>query len=328
MATFRRRMGKWEVRVRRYSNKTISKTFIQKEDAHKWARETETQIEKGLYEDLSQANSITLNELMQTYYRDITVTKLGCKQEKYKIDKLCRQPIAKLKLAKLTPMQVRKFQDQCLLIYTPSTTNKYITLISVAIKHARTMLGIYLPSNPCDFIKRLKEPEFKADIIEPEEEKLLLIEAERSKANWLKLVIMLGVDCGMRRGEIIKLRRENVNFVNATATLLETKNGSSRSIGLSPRVISEMRKLPINIDGRVINCPSNDNFQHFYSQLQRWTGVKKSFHTTRHTFASRCAMNGWSIAEISAQGGWKNLSILKRYTHIKASYLSKKLGNC
>jgi len=327
MATFRRRMGKWEVRVRRYNNKTISKTFIQKEDAHKWARETETQIEKGLYEDLSQANTITLSELMQTYYRDVTVTKLGHSQEKYKIDKLCRQPIAKLKLAKLTPMQIRKFQDQCLLIYNPSTTNKYITLISVAIKHARTMLGIYLPSNPCDFIKRLKEPEFKADIIEPEEEILLLTEAERSKANWLKLAIMLGVDCGMRRGEIIKLRRENVNFKNATATLLETKNGTSRSIGLSPRVIGEMRKLPINIDGRVINCPSNDNFQHFYSQLQRWTGVKKSFHTTRHTFASRCAMNGWSIAEISAQGGWKNLSILKRYTHIKATYLSEKLAN-
>ena len=107
----------------------------------------------------------------------------------------------------------------------------------------------------------------------------------------------------------------------------QTKNGSSRSIGLSPRVINEMRKLPINIDGRVINCPSNDNFQHFYSQLQSWTGVKKSFHTTRHTFASRCAMNGWSIAEISAQGGWKNLSILKRYTHIKATHLSKKLAN-
>ena len=35
-------MGKWEVRVRRYNNKTISKTFIQKEDAHKWARETES----------------------------------------------------------------------------------------------------------------------------------------------------------------------------------------------------------------------------------------------------------------------------------------------
>ena len=110
-------MGKWEVRVRRYNNKTISKTFIQKEDAHKWARETEIQIEKSLYEDLSQTNSITLNEMMQTYHRDITVTKLGYRQKKYKIDKLCRQPIAKLKLAKLTPMQVRKLQDQRLLIY-------------------------------------------------------------------------------------------------------------------------------------------------------------------------------------------------------------------
>ena len=76
MATLRR-MGKWEVRIRRYNNKIISKTFIQKGDAQKWAKETEVKIEKGLYEDLSQANSITLSELMQTYYRDIIITKLG-----------------------------------------------------------------------------------------------------------------------------------------------------------------------------------------------------------------------------------------------------------
>ncbi len=69
MATFRKRLGKWEVRVRRYNNKTISKTFIEKEDANKWARDVETKIEKGLYEDLSQANNITLKELMQVYYK-------------------------------------------------------------------------------------------------------------------------------------------------------------------------------------------------------------------------------------------------------------------
>jgi hypothetical protein len=39
------------------------------------------------------------------------------------------------------------------------------------------MLGIYLPNNPCDFVKRLKEPEFEGQIIEPEEEELLLQEA-------------------------------------------------------------------------------------------------------------------------------------------------------
>ena len=327
MATFRKRLGKWEVRVRRYNNKTISKTFIEKADANRWAQEVETKIEKGLYEDLSQANQITLRELLEQYAKEVSSQKIGYPQEKYKIAKLCKNPIASLKLARVTPLQLRKFQEQCSLIYNPSTTNKYITLISVSIKFARQMLGIFLPNNPCDFVKRLKEPEFEGQIIEPEEEQLLLQEAINSKANWLKLAIMLGLDCGMRRGEIIKLSREDVDFTNATAKLRETKNGTVRNIGLSPRVIEEMRKLPANIDGRVISCPSGDNFLHFYSQLQKWTGIKKTFHTTRHTFASRCAMNGWSIAEISAQGGWKNLSVLKRYTHIKATHLSKKLGS-
>ena len=70
MATFRKRLGKWEVRVRRYSNATLSKTFLEKADADKWAREVEVKIEKGLYEDLSQANTITLRELLQTYFKD------------------------------------------------------------------------------------------------------------------------------------------------------------------------------------------------------------------------------------------------------------------
>jgi len=234
MATFRKRLGKWEVRVRRYSNKTLSKTFLEKADADKWAREVEVKIEKGLYEYLSQANTITLRELLQTYYKDVTTTKLGVNEEKYKIDKLCRQPIANLKRARLTPLQVRKFQDACHLIYNPSTINKYITLISVAVKHARQMLGIYLPNNPCDFVKRLKEPEFKADIIEEHEEVLLLTEGEKSKANWLKLAIMLGIDCGMRWGEIIKLKRENVNFLkfivifeNVNFILIHSLNGTS-----------------------------------------------------------------------------------------------------
>ncbi|MBC8305765.1 MAG: site-specific integrase, partial [Pelagibacterales bacterium] len=43
--------------------------------------------------------------------------------------------------------------------------------------------------------------------------------------------------------------------------------------------------------------------------------------------ATRCAMKGWSIAEISAQGGWKNFSVLKRYTHLAPEYLAKKLGS-
>ena len=65
----------------------------------------------------------------------------------------------------------------------------------------------------------------------------------------------------------------------------------------------------------------------FYNQLQKWTGIKKSFHCTRHTFATRCVEKGWTIQEISAQGGWRDLRVLKRYTHLSANHLAKKLGS-
>ena len=327
MAGYRKREGKWEVRIRRLNQKGISKTFVSKEDAQKWAREYEAKIEKGLFEDLSHANSISLKELLQQYCNEVSSTKRGFAEEKYKINKLCKDPIATLKLAKITPLKVRKFQDYWSLSHNPSTINKYITLISVAIKYARQMLGIYLPNNPCDFVQRLKEPEFEGQIIERHEEELLLSQAEHSKANWLKLSIMLGIDCGLRRGEILGARRENLDFATATLKLNETKNGYRRVVGLSPRVIEEIKKLPINIDGRIINCPSSDNFYHFYNQLQKWTGIKKSFHCTRHTFATRCVEKGGTIQEISAQGGWRDLRVLKRYTHLSANHLAKKLGS-
>jgi integrase len=63
----------------------------------------------------------------------------------------------------------------------------------------------------------------QSDKIEEQEELLLLTESEKSKANWLKLAIILGIDCGLRRGGIIKLRRENINFLTSTALLIGTK---------------------------------------------------------------------------------------------------------
>ena len=54
MATIRKKAGKWQGLIRRSFHKPISKTFISKQDAHRWARETERLIEVGQYVDLSE----------------------------------------------------------------------------------------------------------------------------------------------------------------------------------------------------------------------------------------------------------------------------------
>jgi len=326
MATIRRRNNKWQVIIRKDNFKITYKTFSLKEDAVRWARETEVKIEQGLYQDITLAKTTTLKDVLAQYRDRVSITKRGYQQERYKINKIIRSDISDKTLSQLTPLVLFEFIEQQKKLYTASTINKSITIINLALNFAERFLGISLNKNPLKFIKRLKESQFVGQVIEPHEEALLLNHAEFSKLYWLKTAIILGIDCGLRRGEILKLKAEDINYNNNTAILRDTKNGETREIGLSSRAIQELKKLPVSIDGKLFPCKRLDTFTFYYKQLQRWSGVKKRFHDTRHTFASRKATSGWSITEIAAQGGWKQLQVLKRYTHIRADYLAKKMN--
>ena len=326
MASIYKRNGKWRVEIRKKSSKGIHKSFIVKDDAIRFARETEVKIEQGLYQDLTLAKTTKLKDVLAQYRDRVSINKKGYDQERYKINKIIRSDIADKTLSQLTPLVLFEFIEQQKKLYTASTINKSITIINLALNFAERFLGISLNKNPLKFIKRLKESQFVGQVIESHEEALLLKHAEFSKLYWLKTAIILGIDCGLRRGEILKLKAEDINFKNNTAVLRDTKNGETREIGLSQRAIQEIKKLPIAIDGKLFPCKRLDTFSFYYNQLQRWSGVKKRFHDTRHTFASRKATQGWSITEIAAQGGWKQLQVLKRYTHIKAEYLAKKMN--
>jgi len=325
MASIYKRNGKWRVEIRKKGSKGIHKSFIIKDDAIRFARETEVKIEQGLYQDLTLAKTTKLKDVLAQYRDRVSVNKKGHEQERYKINKIIRSDIADKTLSQLTPLVLFDFIEQQKKLYTASTINKSITIINLALNFAERFLGISLNKNPLKFIKRLKESQFVGQVIEPHEEALLLKHAEFSKLYWLKTAIILGIDCGLRRGEILKLKAEDINFKNNTAVLKDTKNGETREIGLSSRAIQELKKLPVSIDGKLFPCKRSDTFTFYYNQLKRWSGVKKRFHDTRHTFASRSTTSGWSITEIAAQGGWKQLQVLKRYTHIKAEYLAKKM---
>jgi hypothetical protein len=58
-----------EARVRLNKERQISKTFILKEDAIKWARECEVKIQKGLIEDLNQADQYHLKNYLKATKR-------------------------------------------------------------------------------------------------------------------------------------------------------------------------------------------------------------------------------------------------------------------
>jgi hypothetical protein len=67
MATIRRRNNKWQVIIRKDNLKITYKTFSLKEDAVRWARETEVKIEQGLYQDLALSKTTKLKDVLAQY---------------------------------------------------------------------------------------------------------------------------------------------------------------------------------------------------------------------------------------------------------------------
>jgi integrase len=325
MASIVKHHGKWQVRIRTKNHPPICKSFVSKASASKWAQESERKIEAGLFESFDEANRTKLSELLQRYLDNVSPKKKGYLQESFKIKKLMRDPIAKYALAKLTPTKIAKFRDRLLLDVKPATVNKYLTIIQTSVNHARREWGLYLPVNPVEGIKRLKEPEPSTERVEKHEYVLLLKEAERSKLKCLKNMIMIAYETGARRGELFKLSRKDVNFQKGTAHLRDTKNGLDRWIGLSPVAITVLKACPIAPDGRFFPT-QNEQFKFYWNQLRRWTGYKKKFHTFRSEFATRMFEKGWDISLVATQGGWRDWKVLRRYTRLKPEFLSRKLA--
>ena len=326
MPTIRKRGKKYQFLIRSKDSPHIIKNFVSKEAAREWARETEVNIERGCYSNSTYAQSMTLGRLLNEYRDRVSVNKKGYRTEMYRIGKITRHKVCSCTLFKLTKLKLLKFREEMLLTHNPSTCNKYISVISMAIDYAMEDLEMYLHSNVAKKIKMLKEPEYEGETITVEEEKLLLEQAAKSKAVWLKASIILAIDTGMRRGEIMKLKFEDVDFIKRTAKLRDTKGGVDRSVGLSNRSVEAIRELPRNIDGRVISCRDGDQFMWFWKQCRKWSGVKKRFHSTRATFCTRAAESGWELLDIAAQSGHKDVNVLrKHYAKLKAEYLSRKI---
>ena len=80
MATIRRRNNKWQVIIRKDNFKIIYKTFFLKEDATRWARDTEVKIEQGLYQDLTLAKTTKLKDVLAQYRDRVSINKKGYDQ--------------------------------------------------------------------------------------------------------------------------------------------------------------------------------------------------------------------------------------------------------
>ena len=320
MATIRKKGKGWQVLIRKKFAKQIIKTFVSKLDAQKYAREKESQIDKGFLVSYEEAQKTKLSELLERYRTEITSKKKGAYVEDYKIKYLQTLPISDNYLINITPTKIAKLRDYLLLDRKPGTVCKYLAFISNCWNIARKEWGVNLPDNPVSLINKPTVKDRRDRILSPDEYKKLLDSCSESKLYSLKGMFLFAYTTGARYGEITKLLKKDIDFIKRTAVLRDTKNGEDRTIPLTKEAIEVIREQPATTTGHIFNQISADKFKHYWVRAKIKAGIENfRFHDLR-----ACAITNFflppynfGIPMVAKISGHKSYKELYRYERMK-----------
>lgn len=351
MATFRKRGDyQWQVEIRRKGFPYQTQTFETRADADTWARMIEHEMDRGIFLDRTEAERTTLKEALERYRDEVTVTKKGSREESLKIGKLLRNPLAARHIANIRPTDIAAFRDEMLAEgASASTVQKYLAIISHLFSIATKEWGMGI-TNPVSMIRKPKVDNSRDRRLGSEEGSYLMAALADSRKGslsnaWIFPITALALETAMRQGELLKLEWKDVDFKDRTLLVRNAKNGDSRGVPLSSRALEVLQGLPRSIGGKVFPTTQSAIVQSWGHAVERARRnyladcemegkipvegflVDLRFHDLRHEAASRLFESGkFDMMDVASITGHKTLQMLKRYTHLKARDLARKMG--
>lgn len=145
----------------------------------------------------------------------------------------------------------------------------------------------------------------------------------------IKAIVIIALNTGMRKSEILSLKWENVDLRHNFILLDNTKNGERREIPINETLRGVFQGLTRRLDvpyvffDKTTGKPYQDVKKSFGSALRR-AGIKDfRFHDLRHTFASHLVMAGVDITTVRELLGHKTLTMTLRYAHLAPTHKVK-----
>lgn len=275
----------------------------------------------------------TLLEALQRYQRNVSVLHKGFAQECYRIARISRSPLVNKPIREIGSPDIANYRDTRLAEVnprtgkptSPATVRLEMSLLSSLWEIGRIEWGV-CDTNPVKDVRKPKAPPGRDRRLLPREERLILRYAAAHPNPELYSLVVLAVETAMRQGELLKLDWEHINLRSRIAHLPETKNGSKRDVPLSLRARDALTRLDVKSRGRVFGYTSNGLKSTWRFMLIKLGIEDLHFHDLRHEACSRLVELGTlDIMEVAAISGHKSLAMLKRYTHLRATRLVRKL---
>lgn len=334
MASLRKRNGKWQAQIRRIGHSPRAKSFLSKSYAQRWIRETELQLDRrALAFDPVSLERFIVADLILRYRKEVTPKKRGHASEDKRLEVFLRYEWARLPLSKVRPQTFSRYRDQRLKQVRPGTVIREMGLLHAIFEVAKREWDLPHFENPLSNIRKPRAPQGRERRLKPGELDCILQACTQSRNEWLEDGILLAIETGLRRGEILNIRIGDLDFEKALLSIPETKTGYSRCIPLTDRALAilEQRLQSGSVDEERLFPASAGAFR------QAWERSKKRasrynpdiatlrFHDLRHEAVSRFFEMGLTLPEVAAISGHKDPRMLFRYTHLNPEDIRTKL---
>lgn len=282
----------------------------------------ESEMVRNVFIDKTEVERTTLGELLKTYGKEKSPTKRSYRTELVTIRRLTQHALANRSLASLRRTDFAKYRDERISSGAANNSVRLeLALLSTMFTEARKEWSIQVDNFILNIRKPSAPPGRDRRFIGDEEGRSLSA-ARLSHAPSLELCIILAIETGMRAGNIVDLRWEQINFPEKVIVIKRTKNGTSLTSPLSMKAEAALLAYPRSLkEGRITNHYDLAGLGAAFRQARKIAGISGlNFHDLRHEAASRLAPLV-PTATLCKLMGWKSIAMAMRYYNPTTSEL-------
>ena len=327
MASIQKRGNYWRVQIRKQGYPALSATFDTRAEAALWAAQQEKRLTEQTPAQVVRQirdQEYRLKDALDRYAVEILPGKKPTTQRRDRgILKVLGNECGDLSMAKLDGPLLSGMIRQWQVRLSANSIRLYLALLSHLYNIARKEWGMVDLINPVELVRKPKLPQGRDRRLVGDEEERLLFACNAMNPE-LADIVTFAIETAMRQGEILGLEWRHVHWLDHTAYLPDTKNGTARVVPLSVRAEEALQRQQARgsgISGRVWTY-TNDGMRASYAKALKRAGiVGLTFHDLRHEATSRFCEKGIPIMTVQAITGHKSTQMRKRDTHIAGKVL-------
>jgi len=217
----------------------------------------------------------------------------------------------------ISSLAIEKYKTERLTQVKQASVNRELDVLKSMF--SRAVEWGMLRENPARPVKKFKVDNRRTRFLTLDEIKRLT----DACSGYMRDIIIVAVNTGMRRGELLGLKWENVDFDNKLIFIPGSlsKNKYNRQIPMNDLVIGILTEIKKNGIKEYVFCGTagkqfGDVKKGFHSALEKAGITDFRFHDLRHTFCSQLVKAGVDIYTVMELAGHKSIGMTMRYSHL------------